>query len=511
MRMIGIGLLAFLVAGMALFMSTTTVAERAGQAARALAGTPELVFETRGAMGADGAHQAVLRASGVDAPVILSGLPAYQAITFDLPRDARITSGYLQIDATSQVLAGVQGVLRISIRNARRAEMLLHPGAAARSLRIPLSPADVAGDRLVVSFSLQGTAPNVSCGPDDGVAAVVEIETTSAVFANLDQPLVTARDQIRAAGGMVPVVWPSKRDEAAEALVLATGLSGHGLAPVIVEHGQAFATSELRGLALGRSSEAVADAWPRTLAVRGANAGLRWFHRETTWRHRYDLGSGSDMRVAGVLDLKMVLGRLAGGQSWQLTVMLNDRLAHQVNIDGGETAFSARIELPADLQEAANTLAIVLNTTRISEGECDQGPMLLAEMLPETQLLAGADTFSDEMTEMQAALAARGIVGVALMSDLSADDAERARRLLARILPVDMQLSAADGVAQVIVLTADGPTPNLKNVGPAWAFHEDGTSSAPTIIRLDADSDPRVGGVSVLIAPEGIGIAAGAS
>eukprot|EP00581_Thalassiosira_minuscula_P027189 CAMPEP_0184406244 /NCGR_PEP_ID=MMETSP0738-20130409/1434_1 /TAXON_ID=385413 /ORGANISM="Thalassiosira miniscula, Strain CCMP1093" /LENGTH=88 /DNA_ID=CAMNT_0026763059 /DNA_START=26 /DNA_END=288 /DNA_ORIENTATION=+ len=88
-----------------------------------------------------------------------------------MPVDARPTSGYLQIDATSQVLAGVEGVLRISITGTRRGEMLLHPGEAGRSLQIPLSPMDFAGNQLVVSFSLQGTGPQHQCGAKDGIEA----------------------------------------------------------------------------------------------------------------------------------------------------------------------------------------------------------------------------------------------------------------------------------------------------------------------------------------------------
>lgn len=47
-----------------------------------------------------------------DHPVILSGRPTYQRGAFIVPVDARPMSGYLQIDATSQGLDGVEGVLR---------------------------------------------------------------------------------------------------------------------------------------------------------------------------------------------------------------------------------------------------------------------------------------------------------------------------------------------------------------------------------------------------------------
>ncbi|MEP3295224.1 MAG: hypothetical protein ABJO27_01830, partial [Pseudoruegeria sp.] len=163
MRMIGIGLMGFLLAGVALLLSTMNIVERGQRYLNELTDGPQLVFEDRRALPAAQANTATLYRSTPNHPLILSGLPSYQGVVFNMPMDARPTSGYLQIDATLQVLEGVQGVLRISIDNVRRGEMLLHPGEVGRSLRISLSPTDFARERLVVSFSLQGEGPHTFC------------------------------------------------------------------------------------------------------------------------------------------------------------------------------------------------------------------------------------------------------------------------------------------------------------------------------------------------------------
>ena len=224
MRMIGIGLMGFLLAGVALLLSTMNFWDKAQWALQTKINGPQLVFEIPSALPASNENIAVIARSNPHHAVILSGLPAYQGITFNLPLNARPTSGYLQIDATLQVLSGVEGVLRVSIDNVRRGEMLLHPGEAGRSLQVPLSPTELAREQLVVSFSLQGDGPSAQCPTDTGYAAIVEIETTSAVHLTLDRPIASVTDRVNAWGGVVRVGWPKWLNPAEQArrLVLAT-------------------------------------------------------------------------------------------------------------------------------------------------------------------------------------------------------------------------------------------------------------------------------------------------
>jgi hypothetical protein len=60
-----------------------------------------------------------------------------------MPTNARPKSGYLQTDATSQVLDGVEGGLCTSIDNTRLNEVLLHPSEEVRSVQIEMTSADI--------------------------------------------------------------------------------------------------------------------------------------------------------------------------------------------------------------------------------------------------------------------------------------------------------------------------------------------------------------------------------
>ncbi|MEL6451969.1 MAG: cellulose biosynthesis cyclic di-GMP-binding regulatory protein BcsB [Pseudomonadota bacterium] len=499
----------FLLAGIALLLSSLNLVEQGQRYVRALGAEPQLVFEHRTALHEPRAtaDRATIRRTGADHPVILSGFPAYHSVAFALPVDARPVSGYLQIDTTSQVLAGVEGVLRVSIHNARRGELLLRPGEAGRSLQIPLSPADFAKDQLVVSFSLQGTDPQQQCGAESGVAAVIEIEATSALFLTLDRPLATPRDQVRAAGNVASVAWPAwlKPSEQARRLVLATQLQRQGVTTTFAATNDATArdTAQLRAL---RDSHIPAppEGNTLTLAQTGMNAGLRRFHRQTTWRHRYDLRDGPHRAVPAQLDLRMMFGRLMGGQHWALTVTLNSRMVFQGHVTGAQEAYTALIDLPADLHQARNVIEVTAVTTAPRDGICDDGPVLVAEMQGGTTLIPGDTAYRDALTTLRAALPADRAITIGTSTALTATDARIAADLLDRTLPRGAQIKPAAGRAQVIVLTPDVAAAPLPQDTPLWLVTQGSTGTDLVITPLDsATALPRTG-LALLVAPGGL-------
>ena len=85
MRMIGIGLLGFLLAGVALLLSTMNLWDRARWAVQTQMNGPQLVFETPAAMPVSDQNTSVIARSNPDNSVILTGFPAYQSVTFNLP------------------------------------------------------------------------------------------------------------------------------------------------------------------------------------------------------------------------------------------------------------------------------------------------------------------------------------------------------------------------------------------------------------------------------------------
>lgn len=505
MRMIGIGLMGFLVAGVALLLSTLNILEQGQAYVRSLTTGPHMVFEHRTAATAQDAHQAVVLRANPDHPVILSGLPAYQSVAFIMPVDARPTSGYLQIDATSQVLDGVEGVLRISIHNSRRGEVLLRSGEAGRSLQIPLSPTDFAGSQLVVSFSLQGTGPQLRCEAEDGIQAVVEIETTSAVFLTLDRPLATARDRMHAWGNVARVAWPAwlKQEEQVRRLVLATQFKRRGLATVFdaAPEASGLTTVDLRAALPAFPQIAPQAGTTGQLAQTGANAGLRRFHRQTIWRERYDLGGRAAQPMPGQMDLHMQFGRLLGNQHWAVTVTLNNRLVFQDHVTGAQAEYQALIDLPADMQVATNTLEIVATTTAPRTGLCDQGSELVAEMLPQSRLIAGETAFVDPITGVRAALAAVHLINIGVTGPLSALDADAVAGMLDQLIPDGTDFKPAGRASHITVVTQGHIVPAT---GTAWLVTQDATTQA-LAVRPFASGDMVQGNrPALLVTPKAV-------
>lgn len=516
MRMIGIGLTGFLLAGVALLLSTMNVLEQGERLVRKIASGPHLVFEHQLAVTAQDEDTVAILSSGQDHPVILSGFPAYQSVAFTLPKDARPTSGYLQINATSQVLAGVEGVLRISITGTRRAEMLLRPGEAGRSLQIPLSPAEFAGDQLVVSLSLQGTDPRQHCGQEDSIAAIVEIETTTALHLTLDRPLTSARDRVHAWGDVVRVSWPAwlKPDEQMRRLVLGAKAKQHGFSTQFLAAG---AEDALTTVALREVLETVPKADNQSpdeaiqLAQGGAYLGLRRFYRSAEWRMRYMLSDGADQHVPSHIDLRMAFGDLFGGHDWSLTVTLNNRLVLQDSFEGRRLDYRERVNLPVDWQKESNQIEVVAATTAPRDGICDQGPELVAEMLQDTRLVAGPDVYRGPVAELRETLGTTAPLNVALATSLTTLRAELVANWLAQIVPPSTMLKPARRIAQIVVADADIAPSFLPETGPVWIL---GQGSEPATIHLRpalSSQDLPSSGVILLIAPDGIEVAGGAS
>ncbi len=505
--MIGIGLMGFLLAGVALLLSTLNLWDQGLRYASELTQGPQLVFENRATLPAADTHRAVIYRSNPNHPVILSGLPAYQGVAFTMPTDARPTSGYLQIDATLQVLKGVEGVLRISIDNARRGEMLLRPGEVGRSLQIPLSPTEVARNQLVVSFSLQGEGPGAQCSTDAGFEAVVEIETTSAIFLTLDRPLSTPRDRVNAWGHMLRVAWPNwlKPEERTRRLILATQARQRGIQTAMVDahSGDALTTDALRAVLpdLPDANHAGLSAWPKPLAQTGTNAGLRRFHRQTIWRQRYDISQDPELRVARALDLRLALGRHPMAAPWSLTVTLNNRLVHQQAVEASQTELALSVALPKEMQSAVNMIEVTLRATDQHNGPCADRPERIAEMLPGTQLLPGHERYADPVTALRATLAAISTLRIGLHSDLTAADAQTASTMLAKFLPATTTLKPDTNAAQIIVLSPQaGPIP-LPSSGPIWLVTTDTTSRNLIAQPLDATVTFRPTDVALLVLP----------
>jgi hypothetical protein len=455
MRLIGIGLLAFLLAGLALLLARSEMLSHTMRAVQTLTQGPQLRFETPMASEAkSGADQAIIRRAGSAAPIILSGLPAYQGAVFHMPIDARPTSGYLQIDATSQVLEGVEGVLRVSIDNIRRAEVLLHPGEALRSVRIELTAADIAQAQLVVSFSLQGTGANPVCTSDHAVLAVVEIETTSALFLSLDAPLISPRDRVSAWGNQMRLIW----DGETQALLSAVHASRAG-ASVMFVPSDGLSGADVASLLRKRQSSQASSgrpefAWSEAMAQDGGLYGLRRFQRSHTWRLRYDMAQALSANLPEALALSMIIPRHVLGADWQVTVTLDGRLLAHFSGTADQTQLEERITIPARAG-LAHTIEITVTSAVQTEGPCHDGPEVLAEILPDTRIYPSQDMAQDPLRTLSAALAERAHIVLAASDKLNSAEANVAVELLHALLPHD-QVARFSGASPAITVLPRG-------------------------------------------------------
>lgn len=398
MRLIGIGLLAFLLTGVSLFLSNSKGLQDVFTNISEIVAGPNLQFEVSGP-DSHGQDVVVTRAK-IEEPIILSGLPAYKGATFFMPMDARPTSGYLQIDATIQVLVGVEGVLRVSIDSQRRGEMLLRPGEAGRSLRIQLTAQEIARERLVVSFSLQGEGPHAPCSTDDRIEAVVEIETTSAIFLITDAHLHSIRDQVLVAGGRAQVRWPN--DQQAEALLYAMEATNAGVEIDFREDG--LASDEIRKeFGRNRTNSPNSEyAWSDQLSPTSGLFELRRPNKPMSWRIDYDFHKALRRKTPKSLQLELELSQFSAEDAWSIVVTLNGKLVDQTRTSGGK--LTRNIDLSSVQIRRKNTIEIQVFANDQIAQKCSRDPAAFAQIREETTMFPSENQYSDTLINLVDAL-----------------------------------------------------------------------------------------------------------
>lgn len=438
MRLVGMGLLAFLLAGIAIFLTRSGPVQHGIQALADAFGDPQLTFETahKHPKTPIGNAQVISQWIAPQEPIILSGLPAYKGATFVLPTDARPTSGHLLLDVTAQVLTGVEGVLRVSIGNSRRGEVLLRPGVAGRSVRIDLTQEDLARERLVVSFSLQGDGTHIACSTDTGLEAVVEIETTSALFLTVDPTRLSTRDRVNLAGRRVNLHWPTGAD--ARATALRAGMALHNSAWDVQFSSDPSALDPTVALTeLPRPSAPTKPqfAWSKALAPTSDLFGLRRFQRTQTWRLRYDMLDGASPQLPASLELDMVLGRLPQEGVWQISVTLNGQLVDQAQPTPTSTELKHTIDVSRAPKTRDNILEITATVHTHNAQDCTRPPDVFAEITQNTKLVAGSNALHDPLLHLRSALSNSKPWHLTVDPTLTAPEASLALSLLSVLSP----------------------------------------------------------------------------
>ncbi|MEW7007636.1 hypothetical protein [Lentilitoribacter sp. EG35] len=458
MRTIGIGLMAFFIAWAVFLLSSHNIPQRGLRQFNELAFGPQLVFEAETFNTSElGKNEKVFFGFTRNAPIILTGLPSYQSAAFPLPIDARPVSGYLQIDITSQVLDDVNGVLRISINNTKRGEMLLYPGEVGRSLLVPLLSEELAKERLVVSFSLLGEYETNSCTSKNGIQAIAEIEATSGLYLNLDRNIQTPRDQVLSRGRLISIHWDNKFSKREKNILTNYGTS-------FIRDGEKviFKTSEAAGglsieeLEILRTTlpriKSNQQQWPYYVANSGVNFGVRRFYKSTSWRIKYKPSQFSGRTLPSAIDLSLMLSGLRQETNWMVSVTLNGSLIHTETLESQTSKYRRKILLNERSQIANNLIEVTLNSSENHDGICNNGPILIAQMEQDTVLLAGSERLDDQFHGLQNALKSVGEIGISGNENITDNQANLFAHILASALPETIDIGDTSGGAQIYFL-----------------------------------------------------------
>ncbi len=383
-----------------------------------------------------GLNTVIVRRANVETPLILSGLPAYQSAAFYLPIEANPVAGYLQVDATLQSLSGVEGVLRVSIDNVKRAELLLAPGEMRRSFQVQLTPEDIAQERLNVSFSLQGTGPHGPCDTAEGIETSVEIEPSSALYLTLDRPMTTPYDAVLVQGRSLNIAWDYQGQAAR--ILAARDAQLAGLAPSFDETGLSPEQTSEIARHFSQNKAQPRFAWSRSLAPWSPIYDARGFSQSQSWRIKYDMMQGQDMRLPERLELSMMLDRQTGAGPWQVYVLLNGMLVDQIETAGG--ALTRSVTLPAQQHQRENVLELIATSMNDTTHSCTQQREVFAQVDTATDLIPGPHVYSDGLITVRAALANGWAFST---THLSASEASIAADLLTN-LPRHSQMPSAD-------------------------------------------------------------------
>lgn len=461
MRMIGIGLMAFFVAWAVVLLSSYNITQRSLRQVNETLFGPQLVFEVETLSSSTlGKNVPAFFKSTSVTPIILSGLPAYQSAVFSMPIDARPISGYLQIDMTSQVLDDVKGVLRVSINNTKRGEILLYSGEAGRSLQIPLLSEELVKERLVVSFSLLGSQETNSCSSNDGIEAIAEIEATSGLYLKLDRAIQTPRDRVLSQGRMIPIQWDNNLSQGQKTSLIDIGVSflrnGERITFETGEVIEALSIEELTQLSK-TLPKAKADVlqWPHYVAQQGTNFGLRRFYKSTNWRIKYKPRLFVGNQLPNILDLNLALSRLQNQASWTVSVTLNGSLIHVETLEPEMQAYRKKIELKAEWQSANNLIEVSVYSSENHIGICNNGPILLAQMEQNTALLSGTERLDNNFFELQNAVKDVQRIGISGGENITHHQAKLLARMIATVVPKGVKIDMAGDASQLQFLGRD--------------------------------------------------------
>lgn len=458
MRLIGLGLLAFVLAGVLILL---------GQGGAFKSGWTKLSggdqqqfsdYEGAAGQGSDTSGTSVFTTGqDSDMPLILSGLPSYAGLVFHLPTDSRPISGRYELVYSSRITEGVEGVLRVSINGVKRADILLNQSKGQQKAEIELTASELSTGALDVGLSLQGRGEIAQCSPNDSIAAVVEIKPESGLRLELAKAVETTSDRLSLWGGRVPVSWNKRKgnEDALVTLVHGARLVQKGYLLHFGPNGlDSAALTKLSGEAKPYSDVFIQPAYPIPFTGKNINRGMRKFDRQTSWRYHYSVTDLPNQILPSALDMRLVVGPAGNDARYDVTVSLNDHMLFSRRLSPQTERVSQSIALPAALHQADNKVEISLASGDGNHNRCGTDTQSIAELLPETVLKGGGQRASDSLSLLRTKLSA--VDTVALLGEIdTAVDAQAVAQLLGQLDPRGLSFVTGRTAAKIRIVSGD--------------------------------------------------------
>ena len=506
--MLVLALLVFVLAGISIGLSRLGITELAPQI---LAGNgPQLTFEVESDTQDIGDQVGVYRArpGGV---MLLTRSSITQTAHYQLPQEAGLISGVLDLHLSAQISDTQDSLLRVLVGNQTRGEVLLRPGQRDIRTEIGLTSDDLAGESLAIRYMLVNPEIDGACTNDGGWSNVVEVEQDSRVLLEVANGQLSPRDQVATWGNEVLIGWPSWLTEEKRQYrwFSAMRLAQRGYNVRFVDAPDTETMSGNTLIALVESevppflNQVEEPAWPEYVAQTGGNVGKRSFQRSVSWRHWYRVGPNDHRSAPAAFEYDLMLGPLPNGESWTVVVTHNNSIIDAQRVPGNVAMLDGSISLHDAEIEHNNLIEITATSGYEPTGLCNNGPELFAELRPETRLIGGGEVFENNLDGVTEQLNQRQPVTMNVPANMSMVEAQRMLDLAGELLPEGSELNVTTEPATLFaVRRADYASllPNLPETAHVVWYDEDGqiTTSSPAAF-IGAEPVKALGALALVV------------
>ncbi len=377
----------------------------------------------------------------------LTSFPDFARASFDMPNSVLARSGEIVLEIAGELNNGAEGVLRLSVNGVRRTAITLDGGSVRRKIVMPLNTRELASDRLTVSLSVDGRAPQMACTAEWNGGVALQVLPSSHLKLQLNENVTDPFDKLLLAGAPTRLVWPNAAaTEQVAALRLAHRLNQGGGDVLFVD-------TQSDELALTPADIAALDAQMPPPEARigrqytdlAATLGQRrsqTFERETRLRMPFDVATLDGQVKALDLEMQYVSAKQKD-EAWLISVFLNDRLVHAEGTSSHTGVFQKRIAVPSAYLAAENVVTVTMQSGAEQQNLCATG-------VPSVVDVRKADLVLDETSQASPRLnlyaALNRKVALAVPSAVSTYDAQFAFETLKSLSAqgLEMQIAAAE-------------------------------------------------------------------